>query len=82
MTATYQTRFTAQCPVDGTTDIYDLTVVSEQMIPVEEILEAIKDSTQHLVFQEEIHGNLSARLPDASITIVGTHSGVLTTVTS
>lgn len=84
MKITYQTTFVGQCPVDDSIDVYALTVESDQFIPVEDILGAIKTSTQPgAVYQEDIHESLSARLTQAtSITIVGTHSGVLTTVTS
>ena len=82
MRATYSTTFVGLCPVDDTRDVYELTVVSDSMIPVESLLRAISEATVHSAYQEDITGNLAARLKGAAITTIGVHSGVRTVVTA
>ena len=76
MTCKYQLTITAKCPRDESlTDVYEMTVVAADMIAVEEILGAVAQETTDPIYQEPLAENL-ARLLDADVTLVGTHSGV------
>lgn len=82
MRITHETRFASVCPVDGSEDIYDLAVECDRTIPVEEVLEALKVVREKgPMFQEDITEWLAARLR-TTVTTVGFHSGVKTTVTA
>lgn len=80
MRIVYSTTFVAICPADGSTDIYELEVVSDHLIPVESILAVIQLATRKPHYQEQITSELAARLEGAAVTTRGVHSGVRTEV--
>ncbi len=80
MIVTYETVVVAQCPVDKTVDMYDLTVtMTDNMVPVENILDAIQKWTQEPIFQEDLTAALQATL-GGTVKTEGVHSGVKTVV--
>jgi heterodisulfide reductase subunit C len=70
---------TGICPVDLKHDVYDCMVRVRRMLPVEEILAAVKDATQKPAYQDDITLALHRTLA-CEVTTVGEHSGVKTTV--
>jgi hypothetical protein len=84
MKVKHELMIKARCPVDGTTDEYECTVETEYLIKVEDILEKAKRflTIENGIYQEDVCGVLAGELGgDATVTLVGTHSGVTTTVT-
>lgn len=78
MRVTHELQITGVCPVDGTTDVYELTVVCvDRVLPVEWILKAVTHVTQGPVFQEDITQQLADEL-HADVTTSGCHSSVRT----
>jgi hypothetical protein len=71
---TYETRHTALCPNGELKDHYDIKVESGEIIPVEFIIQALKELPQK-AYQEDIADNLRAKL-GASVTVVGWHFSV------
>lgn len=82
MQVTHELQFVATCPVDGTHDLYELTIVTSRLIAVESILEAVRVATAEPAFQEAIAAGIRGHLggDDLSLTLCGFHSGVSTTV--
>lgn len=81
MTVTHRINIVGKCPIDGATDIYELTVVTNKILKAEEVLDAIKAATARPGFQEAITAAIKSRLTDVqSVTTIGVHSGVETTV--
>lgn len=84
MKVTYQLTILCQCPIDtNVIDIYDATIVSDFIIRVEEINEAVAEITRSPRFQESLTELLADSLSSdgpVSVTTVGTHSGVRTEV--
>ncbi len=77
----HRLRVVAQCPVDDSTDVYDATIVLDRQVDVETILKHVLAFNGQQVYQE----GLTAHLADvlcAQVITVGTHSGVVTTVTA
>ncbi len=73
----HRLTITAICPVDGSRDIYKMTVETTEMLEVERILTTVEASTREPMYQE----NLTQWLADglgAIVTLEGTHSGVET----
>jgi hypothetical protein len=63
-------------------DQYHCTVETECLIRVESIVEAAKSFAEKQIFQEELCARLAKAIGgDATVTLVGSHSGVITTVT-
>lgn len=80
MIITYETVVVAQCPVDETVDMYDLTItMTDKMVQVEDILAAISQWTTEPVFQEDLTTALQATL-GGTVQTTGVHSGVKTVV--
>ncbi len=73
-------RFTieAKCPKDVTTDTYNTYVRSDAVIPVEDIIAAVKVITKEPIFQEDITSRLARHL-GCEVETHGIHSGVYTT---
>ena len=78
----------AKCPVDGSDDVYSVTIVTEGFfIPVEEIQGAITQITVSPLYQESFTTLLRDYLDVAekgtkiTVTTVGFHSGIKTTAT-
>jgi hypothetical protein len=73
----------ARCPVDQTLDEYQCTVETECLIKVEDILKRTQrfHTIEGGIFQEDVCAELANEIGgDATVTLVGTHSGVKTTV--
>ena len=75
MRVTYTLTMEAVCPVDKKKDVYEVEVISDRTIPVEDILWLTKDQPE--AFQETLTENL-ARLLGARVISTGWHSGVKT----
>lgn len=75
MRNTYMLQITARCPADGRPDVYSVRVRSSRVIPVEDILAAVKEATREKAYQEEITRELHRALA-AEVTTFGVHSGV------
>jgi len=75
MRVTYSFTMEAVCPVDKKKDVYQVEVISDRTIPVEDILRLTKDQPEG--FQEDLTENL-ARLLGAKVISTGHHSGVKT----
>ncbi len=69
------------CPADKEKDFYVVTVESRRTVMVEDILAAIKEWENEKAYQEDITAALSRAL-GCTVTTVGWHSGVKTTVTA
>jgi hypothetical protein len=67
-----------RCPKNERLDEYELTVISHDLIYVEDILATVKELAAEPTFQEVLTERLAERLGAAVIT-VGYHSGVRTT---
>ena len=67
-----------RCPMDGSEDVYEVTVRTHRLIRVKEILETVVLLTATPILQEEFTSQLASLL-SADITTVGTHSDVMTT---
>ena len=75
MRVTYSLQVQAICPVDKKNDTYQINIVADHAIPVEDILRLTKDRPE--AYQETITENL-ARLLGAKVISTGFHSGVKT----
>ena len=69
------------CPVDDRRDIYAAEFESASMIPVERILEAVREFNGVKAYQEDLTLSLARKL-NCRVTTIGDHSGVLTEVTA
>jgi hypothetical protein len=78
MKVTHEMTFARRCPVDDALDQYELRVETTRTVKVEDILAAI-EALPEKAFQEDITTTLAAKL-GCSVTTVGYHSGVKTTV--
>ncbi len=78
MRVVYELTINAICPVDGKPDVYQLTVRSAKVIPVEDILAAVKKEVAEPAYQETITERLF-RAIGTQVETFGIHSGVKTT---
>lgn len=80
MKNTYEIEVRAQCPVNPTdTDLYQVTIESELIIQVEEIIAFFNEhADKREVYQEQLT-RLAAVTIGAKVTSVGYHSGVKVT---
>lgn len=69
----------AVCPVDKAGDRYTVTVRALRVIPVEDIIAAVKQANSTPLYQEDFTEHLH-RLLAAEVESVGWHSGVHTRV--
>lgn len=76
----YELEILCACPVDDDPDVYQMTVISQQTIPVETILAAVKEFRTLKVFQEDLAQKLQRKI-NACVILVGYHSGVKVTTT-
>lgn len=77
---TYATKFFARCPTNGVRIEYALTIRSEAMIQVEDIIAAVSELTNG--FHEKFADALAAQF-GGNQTLVADHHGVtITTVRS
>ena len=77
MKVEHRLTIAAICPVDGSRDIYKVTVETREMIDVEQILAEVAHATKQAVYQEHLTVQLAAAL-GTRVTTKGTHSGVRT----
>ena len=70
----------AKCPADGADDIYEVTVISDKMVAVEDIVAEAKRLGGVARWQEEIT-TLLARYFSVTVETVGTHMGGEVTTT-
>lgn len=78
MNVTHTLTIVGKCPVDGATDIYEMTVAASVVIPVETILDVVAAATTEPRYQEDLTQTIADALPATTITTKGTHSGVST----
>lgn len=81
MKVEHSLRISCQCPVDQSTDCYELTVRVNRLLHVEDILAAVKENTKVAASQEEVTKKIAAAL-GVEVVTVGYHSGVKTTCTA
>ena len=80
MRITHLLRVLCRCPVDDTVDVYDVTVTTDHVVPVEAILAIAKELWEGPPrYQEDVTLQLAQRL-GTEVETVGVHSGVVTTV--
>lgn len=72
-------QITAICPVDRLPDVYVCRVRCKRVVPVEDILAAVKKATLEPCYQEDLTHTLH-RLLAAEVETIGYHSGVCTRV--
>lgn len=77
MLCEYQLEAVATCPADKKPDVYRVTVRCHRVIPVEEILAAVKSLSEKPQYQEQFTQELH-RILAAEVETVGWHSGVRT----
>lgn len=71
----YEMEITCLCPVDNLPDVYHLTVMARRVIPVEEIIEAVKAFSVEKMYQEDLCQAIHRKV-NACCVIVGYHSGI------
>ncbi len=74
----HELTFSRTCPVNDSKDNYTLTVETDRLVKVEDILAAVT-ALPEKEFQEELTEQLARSLDGCRIEIVGYHSGVKTT---
>lgn len=77
MRVTYSLTIEAKCPIDNEPDAYECEITSTRTIPVEEILDAVKELPK--AFQEDVTVALARKL-GATVQTIGWHSGIKTEV--
>lgn len=80
MKVTHTFEFSAKCPVNDGQDIYQCSVQTDRLIPVEDILEVTDSYAEKRMYHEHICQELANKL-GCVVTIRGKHSGVQTEVT-
>jgi hypothetical protein len=79
----HEFRLAGVCPVDASTDHYDVVVETDRLLPVEKMLEVAADAVAEPRFQEQIARLISNRLGiGVQVTLVGHHSNVRTVSTA
>lgn len=81
MKITYERQITCRCPVDNSTDVYDMRIESDDIIRVEAINALVVQIRDEPTLQEDLTQRFANEL-DAVVTTIGHHSGVKTTVTA
>ncbi len=79
MKVTHEFTMRAVCPVDGKSDLYAVTVETDRLLKIEDILGEISAAAEEPDFQENITVDLARRL-GAHVTTIGVHTGIKTTV--
>lgn len=79
MLITHTLQVVAVCPVDGKPDVYECTVLTSRIIPVEEIVAAVVALKDRKAYQEDVCQELHRQLA-CEVKLVGYHSGVKTEV--
>jgi hypothetical protein len=80
MIVTHELNFGCRCPVNEGVDIYKVTIETNRVVMVEDILAAVAELPEK-AFQEDITIQLAATLR-CHVTTIGIHSGVKTTCKS
>jgi len=81
MLVRHEFQIEATCPVDGKPDLYDAVLETTCLVYVEDILAALIEVRSLKVPQERLTADLARKL-GGTLTTVGYHSGVKTTVTA
>ena len=71
----YEVEITCLCPVDDLPDVYRLTVTARRVIPVEDIIVAVKAFSKEKMYQEDLCQAIHRKV-NACCVLVGYHSGV------
>ncbi len=79
MLAEHTLTVVGKCPVAECPDVYEVTVRTDRVVMVEDILAAVKDLTADQRTQEDLTDKLAFRLL-CEVETVGVHSGVKTRV--
>lgn len=79
MIVEHQLEITAVCPVDRKPDVYSCLIRCRRVLPVEDILAAVKDLGSEPIYQEDLTQRLHRRLA-CEVETIGFHSGVRTRV--
>lgn len=77
---TYSLRAVALCPNDGAAITYKITVASDTMLPVEDIIAAVEDLPSP-IYQEDLTAKLAIAL-QRPVRVEASHQGVLVTSTA
>lgn len=82
MKVKHELQITAKCPVSDAIDGYECIVETECFIQIEDILKAAEPYTEKQIYQEGLCTELAKAIGgDATVTLIGVHSNVKTTVT-
>lgn len=79
LTCNYEFQAVAICPVDGSHDVYTVTVRTSATRMVEDLLAAVRRCNTEPITQEDFTEKLHRELKE-EVSTVGMHSGVRTTV--
>ena len=71
----YKMKFEARCPVDGSRDTYDATLVSSKTLMAEGLRDWAKEQELREIFQEDLTKEMASFF-DCEITLVGWHKGI------
>ena len=71
----YECEITCVCPVDDFPDVYQLTITSKRVIPVEIIISAALEFREQKLYQEDLCQAIHRKV-NACCVLVGHHSGV------
>lgn len=77
---TYKLRATALCPNDGSRDHYDVEVVSDSRIDIEELKAWFDDYANREIYQEDMAAQSRAAFL-AEVRITGSHPAAVEIVT-
>lgn len=80
MNCMYEIKVRAKCPANPSdTDLYAFTIESDALIPVEQILDFVKDNAGTKEQYQEALTQMCAVALGAKVTSVGVHSGIKVT---
>lgn len=71
----YKMEITGICPVDDMADVYQLTITAQRVIPVEQIIVAVKELSDKKLYQEDLCQAIHRKV-NACCVLIGYHSGV------
>jgi GTP cyclohydrolase I len=74
---THSLTVSALCPKDGLPDIYAVTVTTERVVAVEDILKVSHGFARRKIYQEDLTKEMARKL-GVTVKSLGYHSGVRT----
>lgn len=80
MNVIHRLEITAVCPADKLPDVYACEIHAARVIPVEHILSEVENLRAVELYQEDLCQRLHRALA-CRVVLIGSHSGVQTTVT-